>query len=103
MNDKNYEDLLTRIEDKLSLSDDKSQQVRLEIPRPEIVWIGQKSIFRNFSIYPKLLRRESDHLLIFLAKELATAASLDNDRAILLVENLRILLHIWSKDISIYM
>ena len=47
MNDKNYEDLLTRIEDKLSLSDDKSQQVRLEIPRPEIVWIGQKSIFRN--------------------------------------------------------
>ena len=27
MNDKNYEDLLTRIEDKLSLSDDKYQQV----------------------------------------------------------------------------
>lgn len=82
MSNKNYEDLLKRIEDKLSLSESKSQPARLEIPHPEVVWIGQKSIFRNFFIYPKLLRRESDHFLIFLAKELATAASLDNDRAI---------------------
>jgi len=46
------------------------------------MWIGSKTIFRNFVEYPSLLRRDPNRFLMFLAKELATAASLDGDRAI---------------------
>ena len=44
--------------------------------------MGNKSIFRNFNEFPKTLRRDANHILMFLAKELATAASQDGDRAI---------------------
>jgi len=32
--------------------------------------------------YPRAFRRDPDQVLLFLAKELATAASMDGDRAI---------------------
>ena len=44
--------------------------------------MGNKTIFRNYAEFPKLLRRESSRVLMYLAKELATAASLDGERAI---------------------
>ena len=47
-----------------------------------MIWVGNKTIFRNYSEFPKLLRRDSSRVLMYLAKELATAASLDGDRAI---------------------
>ena len=49
---------------------------------PEVQWIGNKTILRNFMEYPRTLRRDPDKVLVFLAKEMATAASLDGDRAI---------------------
>ena len=60
----------------------KSTQNRLEVPEPQVLWVGNKTILRNYAEYPKLMRRDPDRLLMYLAKELATAASLDGDRAI---------------------
>ena len=60
----------------------KSSLSRLELPEPDVIWVGNKTILRNYSGYPKLIRREPDKLLMYLAKELATAASLDGERAI---------------------
>ena len=63
MKDDSYEKLLTKIEDKLSKVEVKKKD-RIEIPKAETFWIGQKTFFRNFSLYPKLLRRPSEHFLI---------------------------------------
>lgn len=77
-----YEVLLKRLRDKLGAPSAKGKETRLEIPNPEVMWIGNKTIFRNFLDFPRLLRRDPAKILMFLAKELATAASLDGDRAI---------------------
>ena len=81
MKDDSYKELLTRIEDQLSKVEVKKKD-RIEIPKAETFWIGQKTFFRNFGVYPKLLRRTMEHFMMFLSKELATSASLDGDRAI---------------------
>jgi len=60
----------------------KSTGIRLELPEPQVLWVGNKTILRNFAEYPRLLRRDANKILMFLAKELATAASIDGERAI---------------------
>ena len=52
-----YENLLKRLEDKLGTESRKAVS-RLEIPTPQIMWVGQRTIFRNFMEFPKALRRE---------------------------------------------
>jgi len=77
-----YEELLSRAREGLDKDAKKSAGLRLELPEPDVIWVGNKTIFRNYAEFPKLLRRESPRVLMYLAKELATAASLDGDRAI---------------------
>ena len=52
------------------------------MPEPDVIWVGNKTIFRNYAEFPKRLNREPGRVLMYLAKELATAASLDGERAI---------------------
>ncbi len=77
-----YLELLHRLRSRLGKAGIKSSTARLELPEPQIMWIGSKTIFRNYMDFPRLIRREPNRLLMFLAKELATAASLDGERAI---------------------
>lgn len=77
-----YEELLSRAREGLVQESKKSGALRLELPEPDVIWVGNKTIFRNYSEFPKLLRREPGRVLMYLAKELATAASLDGERAI---------------------
>jgi translation initiation factor 2 subunit 2 len=77
-----YEELLTKARASLDKDAKKSQGLRLEMPEPDVIWVGNKTIFRNYAEFPKLLRREPNRILMYLAKELATAASLDGERAI---------------------
>ena len=77
-----YEDLLKRLRKGLGTSETAESTERIELPHPQIYWQGRKTIFRNFSEYPRILRRNPDKILMYLAKELATAASLDGERAI---------------------
>ena len=53
-----YEKLLKRISDKISDGSTKNS-TRFEIPPVDVVWEGQKTFLRNFSEYPKILRRVS--------------------------------------------
>ncbi len=79
---RSYEELLTRARSGLDKEVKRSGALRLELPEPSVFWVGNKTIFRNYAEFPKLLRRDSSKVLMYLAKELATAASLDGDRAI---------------------
>jgi len=72
-----YDELLARAQSTLEKTAHKSTQSRLEIPEPQVIWVGNKTILRNYAEYPKLMRRDPNRLLMYLAKELATAASLD--------------------------
>jgi len=77
-----YEELLERPRKSLESSDLKSKIERLELPEPETYWLGRKTIFKNFMDYPRIMRRDPGKILMYLAKELATAASLDGERAV---------------------
>jgi translation initiation factor 2 subunit 2 len=77
-----YDELLSRARVGLEKISTKSSLNRLELPEPQVIWVGKKTILRNYGEYPKLFRRDSDRVLMYLAKELATAASIDGERAI---------------------
>ena len=70
MTKSDYEKLLKRIEGKLGDSTEKSS-TRFELPVVDVMWEGQKTFLRNFSEFPKVLRREPDKVLQYLSKEFA--------------------------------
>ena len=78
-----YEDLLKRVESQLGNTSRKVVS-RLELPSPQIMWVGQRTIFRNFMEFPKALRREPEKLLLYLNKELASAGYIAGERVIFL-------------------
>jgi len=75
-----YEKLLKRIEG--NLSDNKKQtSERFELPLVDVMWEGQKTFLRNFSDFPKVLRRDPDKVLQYLSKEFAVPAERIGDKA----------------------
>ena len=66
MTKSDYENLLKRIEDKLGNSSEESS-ARFELPIVDVMWEGQKTFLRNFSEFPKVLRREPDKVLQYLS------------------------------------
>jgi len=78
-----YEALLVRLQERLG-STSKKTRSRLEIPVPQIIWVGKNTIFRNFMEFPKALRRDPEKLLLYLNKELASAGYIAGERVIFL-------------------
>ena len=78
-----YESLLKRLQDKLG-TDARKATSRLEIPQPQIIWVGKNTIFRNFMDFPKALRRDPEKILLYLNKELASAGYIQRERVIFL-------------------
>jgi translation initiation factor 2 subunit 2 len=78
-----YEALLSRLRDKLG-NTTRKQASRLELPTPQIIWVGQRTIFRNFMDFPKALNRDPEKLLLYLNKELASAGYIAGERVIFL-------------------
>ena len=78
-----YEMLLSRLRDKLG-NTTKKQESRLELPTPQTIWVGQRTIFRNFMDFPKALNRDPEKLLLYLNKELASAGYIAGERVIFL-------------------
>ncbi len=68
-----YEKLLKRIEGKLS-KDSTVSTARFELPAVDVMWEGQRTLFRNFADYPKIMRRDPLKLLQYLSKEFAVPA-----------------------------
>lgn len=75
-----YENLLKKIQDKISES--KSSSSRFELPPVDIMWQGNRTFFRNFAEFPKILRRDPDKVLQYLSKEFAAPAQLAGDKAV---------------------
>ena len=78
-----YEVLLKRLQDKLG-NTAKKDKARLVVPTPQIIWVGKKTIFRNFMEFPKALRRDPEKFLLYLNKELASAGYIAGERVIFL-------------------
>jgi len=76
-----YEVLLKRLQDELG-DTVKKERSRLEIPAPQIIWVGKNTIFRNFMEFPKALRRDPEKVLLYLNKELASAGYIAGERVI---------------------
>lgn len=74
-----YEELLKRAMEKVKK---KEGGERFSMPEADVIVQGNQTILRNFSQIAALLRREPKHLLKFLAKELASPASQDEQRAV---------------------
>ncbi|MFL6477572.1 MAG: translation initiation factor IF-2, partial [Nitrososphaera sp.] len=78
-----YEALLKRLQDKVDNTTKKTRS-RLEIPTPEIIWVGKNTIFRNFMDITKALRRDPEKFLFYLNKELASAGNISGERVMFL-------------------
>ena len=75
-----YESMLKRIQG--SLGDAKKGSTnRFELPVVDVMWEGQKTFLRNFSEFPKVLRRDPDKVLQYLSKEFAVPAERLGDKA----------------------
>jgi translation initiation factor 2 subunit 2 len=74
-----YENLLEKAYKKLPKIEEYVD--RFEIPTAETMIQGNQTIIKNFSQICEKLRREPEHLLKFLTKELATPAGFDGTRA----------------------
>jgi len=85
-----YESLLNRLYSKIQSVTSKGA-FRLELPQPDVIWSGNRTVLRNFGDYPKLLRRDPEKLLLFLAKELGSSANIVNEKAFFIGK--------WEQDI----
>ena len=74
---------------------------RFEVPRIQGIRMGSRTIVQNFKEIADRLNRDPNHLLKFLSKELATAATTDGTRAIFQgvfkVESMNRLLNIYTQ------
>lgn len=75
-----YEDLLRRA--RSQLPEITSKWERLEIPKLQYTIVGMRTIINNFTEVAEVINRDPQHLLKFLSGELATAAVLQESRAI---------------------
>jgi len=55
---------------------------RLEVPKPQSMIFGSRTILFNFKEICDVLNRDELHLLRFLSREMATAGTIDGSRAI---------------------
>jgi translation initiation factor 2 subunit 2 len=75
-----YESLLNRA--RSQIPEVGAKQERLEIPRIHHAVVGMRTIIYNFREVADALNRDPQHLLKFLSGEMATAATMQEARAI---------------------
>jgi translation initiation factor 2 subunit 2 len=76
-----YQALLERAREKLPPV--QSGGERFQVPEPDVMTDGKNTVIRNFQEIASVLRREPDHVIQFLAKELGCAGVLDLPRGVL--------------------
>jgi len=77
----NYEELLD--EAYKTVKQVSTSGERFEIPKAEGHFEGKKTIFTNFAQIADHVRRNTEHFLKFLLRELATAGQIEGDRLVL--------------------
>lgn len=76
----NYDELLKRACSQMPQVSVKRE--RLELPRLFITNVGVRTIITNFKEVADVLNRDPQHILKFLTREMATAATFHDSRAI---------------------
>lgn len=76
----NYEDLLKRA--RSQIPEIAAKQERLEVPRLRMSVVGMRTIIHNFREIADSLNRDPQHIVKFLTGEMATAATVQEGRAI---------------------
>jgi translation initiation factor 2 subunit 2 len=76
----NYDELLKRACEQMP--EVQAKKERLELPRIMIQTVGMRTIIFNFKEIADSLDRDPQHLLKFLTREMATAATFHDSRAI---------------------
>lgn len=76
-----YEQLLDKAYEKVKTIESSTE--RFKIPKIEGLFQGKKTILTNFLQITSHIRRNPEHLIKFLTKELATKAVLEGDRLVL--------------------
>ena len=76
----NYDELLKRACEQMPQVIEKRE--RLELPRLFITTVGLRTIISNFKEAADVLDRDPQHILKFLTREMATAATFHDSRAI---------------------
>ncbi|MHA1865472.1 MAG: translation initiation factor IF-2 subunit beta [Candidatus Heimdallarchaeaceae archaeon] len=75
-----YDELLKRA--RKQLPEKVFEEDRFKIPKVQAVIEGNKTIVTNFKQIATLINREENHLLKYLAGELATSAAIEGSRAV---------------------
>lgn len=75
-----YKDLLKRA--RSQIPEVVSKRERLELPRISLSVIGMRTMVYNFKEIAETLNRDPQHLLKFLTREMATAATMQEARVI---------------------
>lgn len=75
-----YEELLKRA--RSQIPEVASKRERLELPRLYHTVIGMRTIISNFKEIADALNRDPQHMLKFLTREMATAATVQESRVI---------------------
>lgn len=76
----NYDELLKRAYSQAPAVSVKHE--RLMLPRLAVTTIGMRTIISNFKEVAEVLDRDPQHILKFLTRELATAATIQESRVI---------------------
>jgi len=76
----NYDELLKKA--CAQMPEVSAKHERLELPRLMVSMIGLRTIISNFKEVADALDRDPQHLLKFLTREMATAATFQDSRAI---------------------
>ena len=76
----NYDDLLKRALAQIPQVSEKRE--RLELPRFYMNTVGMRTIISNFKEISDALDRDPQHVIKFLTREMATAATFNDSRAI---------------------
>jgi len=79
-NDFNYESLLERAKKKLPHTLESHD--RFQVPEPDVMIEGKTTVIRNFGDIVDVLRREPEHLLGYLLRELGTAGTIEGRRVV---------------------
>ena len=75
-----YDELLKKAYEKMPKLESTGE--RFEVPVAEVLHQGNQTLIKNFSVIASKLRREPQHILKFLTKELASPGNFDGQRAL---------------------
>ena len=81
MPDDDYLSLLGRAKEKLPETIEKHE--RFKVPEPDIFLEGKMTTVRNFGQIIDALRRDPDHLVQYLLRELGTPGQIEGQRLVL--------------------